>query len=797
MKKILALVLALALALALCACGEEKAPESGGPRSDVEVTPIPKPSESGSGKTETPATPAPTDKPAAPDILVTDKCDVSGTLTYDQGYCDYFSFTLPEISGVHTDYILEVNREIDRIYDEFVAPSLAAMEDPEGYPEHFCTAYSHAETDGVHSILITCDSDWGMDYYWCFNFDAWGEAVDNADLLALAGMTPDSFVKTARGFLTDYTDLSEYFEDDGWKTYQAQTVAEDNLNAGMPMAILPDGGLCFIATVYTPAGAGEYDSAFEILDSGDVERVPLGGIAIKQLRGTYLVEREDAEDAEYFLEFLTVGDTLTAQVTAYEPESGGVLYYYAADIIPEDPADLLRADGAPIPVRVLSYCPDIFDGIYYGEAGLYDMTIGEDSVTFSDFAGGTPFVAEAFTARYSYAEDYMLSSTVPPMDYARFDYSQVEESGIAGVWTGYYTDTDYNVHSLTLELTNYGDMRLRDCVTGEIPRVMTGSYYLAGADDDMAEEAGMTVFGMAAVGGYKMPYAGACYIFVDEDGRLEVYDADEEYAANMLLSPTEYICCMDRAPRMRMTTWYRSVTPLAEGDTFTADVYGTGETTAYSYTFVRDHNAGDAITAIIFTLDGEDTKLDDLWLYEAEVYAVEPGTTGAVFFYVDGLSDNDYHYTDIVGADDVDYWYVGSFRGGFDGEPWDPCCMTMFSRCNLLSSATVYRDYRVGLNGLPEPISAFFCTDSELTLTAKRDIDAWKADADSGEMFYDVVLPAGTEVALLRTDGSSFWDLVSDSGDCYRVWVGKAEDGPQTVNGVDIEECFDGIRFAG
>ena len=40
MKKILALVLALALCLALCACGQEKAPESEGPRSDVAVTPI-------------------------------------------------------------------------------------------------------------------------------------------------------------------------------------------------------------------------------------------------------------------------------------------------------------------------------------------------------------------------------------------------------------------------------------------------------------------------------------------------------------------------------------------------------------------------------------------------------------------------------------------------------------------------------------------------------------------------------------------------------------------------------------
>ena len=801
MKRILALALALILCLGLCACGQESSADpaaTDGPRSDIAVTPIPRPAEGETGKTEGPAAPAATEKPAPPDITVTDRCGFSGTLTYESGYYDRFSFTLPQINGVHTDYIQTVNSEIDGVYNDRVLPSLKAMQAPDGYPESYCTSYAHTETDGVHSLLVTCDSDWGEDYYWCYNFDEYGEPVDNTALLALAGMTPEQFVKTARDFLAEATDLSNYFEDDGWKEYQERTIAESNCNADMPMVILPDGNLCFIATVYTPAGAGEYDSAYEILDSGDIGYVSLGSIAADQLWGAYLVEGKDLDDdSSYMLEFITVGDTLSAQVTAFDPESDSVHSYFTADIIPESPADLLRADGKPFPVRVLSYCPDVFGGCYYGEAGYYTMTIGEDSVTFSDFRGGTPFIAKEFTAAFCYDETFMLDYTLPQTDYDHFDYDLVEESGIAGVWTGAYTDTDYREHSLTLELTSYGGLRLRDCVDGEIPRLMGGSYYIAGVGDDFAEEAGMTVFNLVTIGGYKMPIMGACWVYVDDDGSLTVYDTEAAYAMNMLLRPTDYICSMERVPLMRATTWYRSVTPLAEGDSYSADVRGTGESsTAYAYTLVRDKNAGDTITAVNFTLNGEETTLDDLWLYGAEIYVAEPGYTGAVYFYIDGASDNDYHFTDVVAADDTGFRYVGSFQGGFDGEPWDPERMTIRSRSSLLSTVTISRDYRVGLGGMPQPIDPFFRTDSSLTLTAKRDVDAWKADSETGELFYDLVLPAGTKLSFLRTDGKTFWDLLSEGGDCYRVWVDRA-DGGQTVGGVSIYDCFDGLMFAG
>ena len=160
-------------------------------------------------------------------------------------------------------------------------------------------------------------------------------------------------------------------------------------------------------------------------------------------------------------------------------------------------------------MRVLPYCPDVFDGSYYGEAGYYTLSADNDTVTFSDFDGGTLLLGtdEGFTATYCYPDETGVEDSIPERDYEKFDYDAIENAGIAGVWGGYYSDEDYRTHNVTLELTNWGDLRMRDCVDGEIPRVLEGPYYVAKAGDDMAPE-GAVVFNLVARGGYKMPVWG-------------------------------------------------------------------------------------------------------------------------------------------------------------------------------------------------------------------------------------------------------------------------------------------------
>ncbi len=802
MKKLLALLLALALCASLCACGEEKAAEPSGPRSDLSATPIPKPDAAGQ-KTDAPAaTPAPTEAPApAVPIEVGNYCDIAGVhAMVDNGSSEYFSFVLPEVSGPDTDYLRALNEAVEDIYDEYVEPALDAMEEQDDLPR-YCTCYQYAVNDGIHSLFITCDSDWGEDLYWCFNFDDAGNEVKNADILKAAGMAETVFVKSVRGFFTDMTDLAEYFEDDGWKELQEKTIADDNCNADLPMVLLPNGNLCFIGTIYTPAGAGVYDYALEFTDDGEIALAATGRILLNRLGGSYLVDSAGAgledDDASYFLSFFSVGDTLSVEVTGFDRETGSPYFYYAADIIPEDPADLLRADIDSLRVSVLPYCQDAFGGSYYGEPGIYTMTVGSGSVSFTDFEGGTPLLggADGFTAWYDYPEDYGLDDPIPDPDYENIDYDALYNSGLPGLWSGTYTDEDYQTHSLTLELTSWGKLKLRDCVDGQIPRVLEGGYYCTTEAGEYPADA--VVFNVVSRAGYKMPVSGCCYMFLDDDGALLIdEELDGWYDKLTQVDYENYYCVLYRVPAVRYRT-EPEVLRLEENAAVSIDIDldGTDETIACSFT--RDKDAGDTITQVTIALNGEEYPLGDQWLYDAEAWLVRPALSGQAFLFIDGVSDNDAHYLQIIGVDATNVWYVGDYFGGFAEDPTDANALRLGTRIQLLSTAGGARAYRLSAGGMPEAIEPFFYpAGGGLTLTAKQDLDVWVVDPDTGELIDTTTLPAKTKVSLLRTDGSSFWDLLLKNGDVRRVWIDDS-DWPQSIDGVDIEDCFDGIRFAG
>lgn len=794
MKKILALLLALALCAALCACGKEAAPAQSGPREDISATPIPKP---GSGTApEKPANekPAETPEPVVP-IEVDNLCILAGTHATDGGYNEYFSFALPEVSGPDTDYIRALNEEVQGIYDEYVAPALDALES-DGYLSNYCTCYQYAVNDGIHSLLITCDTDWGEDYYWCYNFDDAGNKVENAEVLKAAGMTEAGFVSAARDFLTDWTDLSAYFTDDSWKEYQEQTIADDNCNAAMPMVLQPDGSLCFISTVYTPAGAGEYDYALEFTGKDEIGMSDIGTPLLTRLAFNYLVDPEDVateDGTSYLLDFFTVGDTLTVEVTGFYEDSP--MFYYAADVIPEEPEDLLRADIDSLRVRVLPYCPDVMGGTYYGEPGLYTLTIGEDWVSFTDFEGGTPLLGggEDFTANYVYRDDLGIRDDVPDVDDDHFDYDAIQESGLPGVWSGYYVDAAYDTHSLTLEMTNWGDLILRDCVDGQIPRVLAGSYYLNTEDGDYPADT--VVFTLASRAGYKQPIQGCCYMIFNGESLLIDEEVEGGYDKMTQVDYENYYCVLSRVPAVRYLA-EPQVTALAENETVEIDLDLDGTAEELSYFFTRDEDSGDTITGFTFVLNGEETDMDDQWLYDAKVWLIRPAYSGQAFFYVDGVSDNDGHYLQIIRADAGGFRYAGDYYGGFAGDPTDAEDLRLRTRSQLLSTMGCERSYRVGLSGMPEATEPFFYADSELTLTAKEDLDVWTVSPDTGELIDTATLESGTKVTLLRTDGSSFWDLKLADGDVRRIFIDTA-DWTLSIGGKPITDCFDGTFWAG
>ncbi len=225
--------------------------------------------------------------------------------------------------------------------------------------------------------------------------------------------------------------------------------------------------------------------------------------------------------------------------------------------------------------------------------------------------------------------------------------------------------------------------------------------------------------------------------------------------------------------------------------------------------------------------DGDAYEVQTIWVnghyFEEEelyTYAIDPvlvrTADGRSFLYIEYQQDNDYHeiqvyrvetgttaHLDTIGAgwgwrlsDKVigDYGY----RPALDIRPSDPDEILLSERTDLLSTVTGRRAYRPDAEGVPRPAEDMLDLtggDGPLTFTARQDVTGVKVGAD-GAPGDETVIPAGTKVEYIRTDGMSRADLRLPDGTAVRVTV-DTSDWPRTVNGVDIEELFDGILFAG
>lgn len=717
-------------------------------------------------------------------LQVTDLCFLAGQYTEQSGYVNDYSYALPKLSGLDTPYVRAINADMQALYNAEVASALGCMRD-EVSLNHWCIAYYYAVRCGVHSILVTVDSDWGMTDYRCYIFDAMGNELDNAAVLAAAGLTEDGFLKLARGFLKERTDLSAYFHDDSWKPYQDQTLDPANFNAAVPMALLPSGELCFICTVYGPAGAGAYDTAYAISGGKTVGEAGVGTILSDRLKGCWLAE--SGQEAT-LCEILTVGDTLMMELTDLGREDSGyyVMSYSAVELFPEDPAQLYRADVDSLTVRAVDYYPDVFAGTYGGEEKTCMLSLTADGLTLSGPSG------VMFSGKHCYKGDLGYDEALPEKDYARFRYDDVEALGVAGVWTGTYRDDAWKIHSLTLELTSWGELRLRDCVQGEIPRVMEGWYYVAGLNDPVAPAAGV-VFQLTRRGGYKMPSVGWCTLVADKHGTLRVIEEADSDTHLTMLGEYEDAAVLQRVPAQRSVV-KPSVRQIAEDARYFVDIDADGVQEQIVCALHRPAEYGGDINGITVTVDGEPFAFDDLMAYNADIWLIRTAMSGTVWLYVDALSDNDYHCTTVYGVRPGQVWSVGEFYGGFVAAPTDPEAMQLWSRFSLMSTLDAARTYRVGLSGFPEPVSSFYRIDSASVLTSKRAVEGWTVNA-AGELGGEpMTIPAGTKATFVRTDGAYATDLQLPDGRACRVFV---SDWPREINGVPVEDCFDGIGFAG
>ncbi len=223
-----------------------------------------------------------------------------------------YSFVLPFIDGVNSDYIDEVNREIGEIKMQYVDQALDEMAENLSLTTSLAD-YSIENYKGITSVLITIPMDSDIINYYCWNIRADGSKADNEDLLEAFGLTPQEFTDKAREVLSeemgpatnDVEADAELREE--LNQLREKTLSEENCNADMPIFISEDRFLSFIAGIYTPAGAGYYEGLYRIPGTehrkDGLTRLTLNPLSMDNIRKSedcYFLRDQDGENEYRF-----------------------------------------------------------------------------------------------------------------------------------------------------------------------------------------------------------------------------------------------------------------------------------------------------------------------------------------------------------------------------------------------------------------------------------------------------------------------------------------------------------------
>jgi hypothetical protein len=150
----------------------------------------------------------------------------------------------------------------------------------------------------------------------------------------------------------------------------------------------------------------------------------------------------------------------------------------------------------------------------------------------------------------------------------------------------------------------------------------------------------------------------------------------------------------------------------------------------------------------------------------------------------------------------------GTPEGGGDGSPafTDPENFRLNSISQLLGTAAVFRNYRLDPSGgKPEAKEENYTyTEDNDALTVKKPLtgEIVRAQNAQGSVSYagtgeTVDIPVGETVVRRATDGRSRVILELEDGSLAAVEVDTGDGWPITIGGVNVEEMFDGIYFAG
>ena len=215
------------------------------------------------------------------------------------------------------------------------------------------------------------------------------------------------------------------------------------------------------------------------------------------------------------------------------------------------------------------------------------------------------------------------------------------------------------------------------------------------------------------------------------------------------------------------------------------------------------------ISGLKIVYNGQSLMEEELWAYDFAPVLLHSEAFGD-FLYIDCSFDNDHHMLLVYRLGEDGPALAGRMSETGFYQSWqetgqtvsravtDPGALLLGRHTNLMSTYDVAMRCHLSESGKPESERDWFDIPAGHVLTALREMEFPLIDAGSGqETGRRGVIPIGAQVTMARTDCESFVDLAWE-GALYRAYITMGEYGwPEYIDGIELEECFDGTMFAG
>ena len=309
---------------------------------------------------------------------------------------------------------------------------------------------------------------------------------------------------------------------------------------------------------------------------------------------------------------------------------------------------------------------------------------------------------------------------------------------------------------------------------------------------------------------------------IDQDGVTFLFAPSD--IAPYAMGTLEAKIYFDREPSLFTGNYGSSkegyVKPMSPYTEMTVDLDGDGSDEKLSVTGTYEEGNE------IYAYSGIQVSVgDQVCTAEQYCFSMQPSFVhtedGRNYVYVVTATDNDYPELTVFAIKDNVPSLVGKMEGTglasafhpayVDGEysleqsineryPLiDPSKFALGTRMQLMSTYSGRRFYKVGEDGMPAPLTDLYEIDADITLTTLVPVKAEVVDLSKEEATgEEKEIPAGTKLNFWRTNGTDTVDMRTDDmevGEAFRFKV-ETSDG-QIVNGIKLDEAFDGTMFGG